>query len=53
MKMKHAILTVAILAGCLSTSLAAAEDKVVVIPLMDSSPSVSGVIPTVTSAGQV
>ena len=53
MKMKHAILTVAILTGCLSTSLTAAEDKVVVIPLMDSSTSVPGVIPTVTSAGRV
>ena len=51
--MKQAILTAATLTWCCSLSLAAAEDKVVVIPLMDSSTSVSGGIPTVTSAGQV
>ena len=51
--MKQAIISAAMLACCFSTSLAAAEDRVVVIPLMDSTTSVSGGIPTVTSAGQV
>ena len=51
--MKQAILTAATFTWCFSLSLAAAEDKVVVIPFMDSSTSVVGGVPTVTSAGRV
>lgn len=51
--MKQAILTAATFTWCFSLSLAAAEDKVVVIPFMDSSTSVVGGVPTVTSEGRV
>ena len=51
--MKQAILTAARFTWCFSLSLAVAEDKVVVIPLMDSSTSVVSGVPTVTSAGRV
>ena len=50
--MKYVIISVVILTGCLSVSLAAAQNKVVVIPL-NSGKYVPGGVNTVTSAGQV
>jgi uncharacterized protein (TIGR02145 family) len=50
--MKQGIMTVAILTGCFSMSLAVAKDKVVVIPLMDNCSQPRVEVPVVTSAGR-
>ena len=50
--MQRAIRTMAMFAVCVSASLAAAADKVVVIPLMDTCSRPQVEVPVVTSAGR-
>ena len=50
--MQRVVMTMAMLAGCFSMSLATAADKVVVIPLLDSCSQPKVEVPVVTSAGR-